>query len=60
MILRRQRRRRSTPSRGSSPTFIAQAIADLGYTGYVAHEYSPAQGRDAIASLTQAMQIFDV
>ena len=40
--------------------FIAQAIADLGYTGYVAHEYSPAQGRDAIASLNQAMQIFEV
>jgi len=40
--------------------FIAQAIADLGYTGYVAHEYSPAQGRDPIASLNQAMEIFDV
>jgi hydroxypyruvate isomerase len=40
--------------------FIAQAIADLGFTGYVAHEYSPAQGRDAIASLHQAMGIFDV
>ncbi len=40
--------------------FIAKAIADLGYTGYVAHEYSPAQGRDAIASLNQAMEIFDV
>jgi hydroxypyruvate isomerase len=40
--------------------FIAQAIADLGFTGYVAHEYSPAQGRDAIQSLTQAIEIFDV
>ncbi len=40
--------------------FIAQAIADLGFTGYVGHEYSPAQGRDPIASLNQAMQIFDV
>ena len=40
--------------------FIAQAIADLGYTGYVAHEYGPAQGRDAIASLKQALSIFDV
>jgi hydroxypyruvate isomerase len=39
--------------------FIARAIADLGYTGYVAHEYTPAQGRDPIASLKQAMEIFD-
>jgi len=40
--------------------FIAQVIGDLGFTGYVAHEYSPAQGRDAIESLNQAMEIFDV
>ena len=40
--------------------FVAKTIADLGFTGYVAHEYSPAQGRDAIASLGQAMEIFDV
>ena len=39
---------------------IAQAIADLGYTGYVAHEYSPAPGRDASASLKQAIGILDV
>jgi len=40
--------------------FIARAIADLGYTGYIAHEYSPAPGRDAIASLKQAIEIFTV
>ena len=40
--------------------FIAQAIADLGFTGYVSHEYSPAPGHDAIASLEQAVRIFDV
>src|SRR3984957_714750 len=40
--------------------FVAMTIADLGYTGYVAHEYSPAQGRDPIQSLNQAMEIFDV
>jgi hydroxypyruvate isomerase len=40
--------------------FIAQAIADLGFTGYVAHEYSPAPGRDPLASLQTAMEIFDV
>src|ERR1017187_9787909 len=40
--------------------FIAQAIADLNFTGYVGHEYSPAQGRDPVASLTQAMKIMEV
>jgi len=40
--------------------FIAQVIADLGFTGYVAHEYSPARGHDPIKSLEQAMDIFDV
>lgn len=38
--------------------FVAQAIADLGHQGYIAHEYGPV--RDAIKSLEQAMQIFDV
>jgi hydroxypyruvate isomerase len=40
--------------------FIAQAIAELGFTGCVAHEYSPAQGHDPIQSLRQAMNIFAV
>lgn len=40
--------------------FIAQAIADAGFNAYVAHEYSPAQGKDAIASLKQAYDIFDI
>jgi len=40
--------------------FVAQAIADLGFTGYIAHEYTPAPGRDALKSLEQAMQIVDV
>ena len=40
--------------------FVAKAIADLGYTGYVAHEYSPAMGRDPIESLKQAISIFEV
>jgi len=40
--------------------FVAKAIADLGYTGYIAHEYSPAQGRDAIESLKQAIAICEV
>jgi len=40
--------------------FIAQAIAEVGFNGYVSHEYSPAQGRDAVASLEQAAKIFEV
>jgi hydroxypyruvate isomerase len=40
--------------------FVAKAIADLNYTGYIGHEYSPAPGRDAVASLKQAMEIFTV
>lgn len=40
--------------------FIAQSIADLGFTGYVAHEYYPAAGRDPLESLNGAMEIFDV
>ncbi len=40
--------------------FVAQAIADLGFTGYIGHEYSPAQGHDPLTSLKQAMEIFEV
>ena len=37
---------------------IARAIADLGFQGYVAHEYSPL--RDPIQSLQETLAIFDV
>jgi hydroxypyruvate isomerase len=40
--------------------FIAQAIADLGFTGFIAHEYSPAPGHEPIATLNRAMEICDV
>jgi hydroxypyruvate isomerase len=40
--------------------FVAQAIADTGFTGYIAHEYSPAPGRDPLQSLDQAMKICEV
>ena len=40
--------------------FIANAIADLGYTGYVAHEWRPGPGRDAIKSLEQCFEIMNV
>ncbi len=39
---------------------IAQAIVDTGYQGYLAHEYSPAPGRDWAKSLEQAMSVMDV
>ena len=37
--------------------FVAKTIADLGFQGQIAHEYSPAPGRDAIQSLKEAMEI---
>jgi hydroxypyruvate isomerase len=40
--------------------YIAQAIAELNYTGYITHEYSPAQGHDPIATLNKAIEICDV
>ncbi len=40
--------------------FIANAIADLGYTGFVAHEWRPGMGRDAVKSLEQCFEILNV
>ena len=40
--------------------FVAKSIAALGFNGYIAHEYNPAPGRDAVASLNQAVTIFSV
>jgi hydroxypyruvate isomerase len=40
--------------------FIAKTIADLGYTGYIAHEFRPAPGRDPMESLKQAIEIMTV
>ena len=40
--------------------FIAQSIADLGYTGYITHEYTPSPGHDPIATLDKALEICDV
>jgi len=37
---------------------VAQAIVDLGYQGYFAHEYSPL--RDPLHSLSEAIEICDV
>jgi hydroxypyruvate isomerase len=37
---------------------IARAIADLGFTGYVAHEYTPV--RDPLKSLDETLALFEV
>jgi hydroxypyruvate isomerase len=40
--------------------FICQAIATLGFTGFLSHEYSPDTGHDPIATLAKAIEICDV
>jgi hydroxypyruvate isomerase len=40
--------------------FIAQAIADLNFTGYFGHEYSPRVSANAEASLKRAIEICTV
>jgi len=40
--------------------FVAQAIADLGFTGFLSHEYSPAAGHDPTAVLKKAIEICNV
>jgi hydroxypyruvate isomerase len=40
--------------------FIFRTIADLGYSGYVAHEYDPTPGRDPIRTLEKVFAIADV
>jgi hydroxypyruvate isomerase len=40
--------------------FVAKAIADLGYTGFVAHEYRPGPGRDIVKSLETCFEIMNV
>ncbi len=39
---------------------VMQAIADLGFNGFVSHEYSPEPGHDPIAVLQKAIAICDV
>ena len=40
--------------------FIANAIAESGYDGFVAHEWRPGPGRDAIKSLEECFAILNV
>jgi hydroxypyruvate isomerase len=39
--------------------YIAQTIVDLKFTGYFAHEYTPAERHDPIATLDRAIEICD-
>lgn len=40
--------------------YVAEVIADLGYEGYVSHEWRPTPGRDPLQSIAEAMSILDV
>ncbi len=40
--------------------FIARAIADLGFGGFISHEYSPSPGHNAIRELERAIEICSV
>lgn len=40
--------------------FLAHAIADLGYTGYVTHEWSPAPGSDPFATASKVFALMNV
>jgi hydroxypyruvate isomerase len=40
--------------------FVANTIADLGFTGYVAHEHRPTPGRDPVEGLRRMIEIMDV
>jgi hydroxypyruvate isomerase len=39
---------------------IAKTIADLGFTGFITHEYRPAAGKNPMESLKQSIAIMDV
>lgn len=39
---------------------VAKTIADLGYTGYICHEYRPSPGSDPIQTLAKVLAIVDV
>ncbi len=40
--------------------FILKTAADMGYRGFVAHEYDPSPGKDAIQTLEKVFNIADV
>jgi hydroxypyruvate isomerase len=40
--------------------FVAKTIADLGYQGFISHEWSPAGGHDKLKSIRKSMEVIDV
>jgi hydroxypyruvate isomerase len=40
--------------------FVAKTIADLGFTGYVSHEWRPSPGHDPLDSLRRIVELMDV
>ena len=40
--------------------FLANTIADLGFAGYIAHEYRPSPGRDPVENLPRVLEVMDV
>jgi hydroxypyruvate isomerase len=40
--------------------FVAQSIADLGFSGYISHEFRPAPGHDPLDCIREAYKIIDV
>jgi hydroxypyruvate isomerase len=40
--------------------FVAQSIANLGFTGYISHEFRPAPGHDPLDCIREAYRIIDV
>jgi hydroxypyruvate isomerase len=39
--------------------FVAKTIADLGYTGFVCHEYRPSPGSDPVQTLAKVFDIMN-
>jgi hydroxypyruvate isomerase len=40
--------------------FVAKTIADLGYQGFISHEWNPGAGHDKLASIRKCVEIIDV
>jgi hydroxypyruvate isomerase len=40
--------------------FIATTLAELGFTGYIAHEFRPTPGRDPVENMRRVIEIMDV
>ena len=40
--------------------FVARTVADLGFAGYIAHEWRPSPGRDVIENLQRVFDIMNV